>query len=245
MISLSHFNGCSAAFFDRHGGNGKSPYAERNISYGVGDDDEIVVKNRESVREALGVDRLISANQVHGDKVFCYTDQLPENEEIDGVDALMTQEKGVGLMIQQADCQAVLIHDPAKEAIAAIHCGWRGSVNGIIGKTIDRMRDCFGTLPADLRAAVSPSLGPCCAEFINWRQELPEQFLDFRTGDRYFDFWRITGMQLLEAGVPESAVTFSGICTVCSRDYFSYRRACRQGEGITGRNCSVIALRQG
>ncbi len=242
MISLNQFKGCSLAFFDRHGGQGRAPYADRNISFGVGDDEEVVRKNRESVQEALGIDFLVSARQVHGDKIFCYTGESLENGEIEGVDALLTQKRGVGLMIQQADCQAVLFHDPVKHAIAAVHCGWRGSVNGIIGKTVARMRDDFGSNPADLLAAVSPSLGPCCGEFINWEKELPGQFSKFQVGDSHFDFWRITKMQLQESGLKESAVTIAGICTVCSRDYFSYRRSRRKNGGFTGRNCSVIAL---
>ena len=236
---------CSAAFFNRHGGGGRSVFSTKNVSFGVGDEASAVRKNRELVRRSLQLDRLVSARQVHGDRIHCYLGEVPGelSGEIDGVDALITDRPGTGLMIQQADCQAVLLFDPARPAIAAIHCGWRGSVAGIIGKTIARMAECFGTDPTDLRAAVSPSLGPCCAEFIHYKDELPAAFHDFQVRDRYFDFWAISRWQLEEEGISREAITVAGICTACSPDYFSYRRACRKRDGITGRNCSVIALR--
>lgn len=237
-----HFNQCIYAFFDRHGGRGQPPFASRNVSYGVGDDDEVVRHNRELVQSSLGLERLVSARQIHGDRIFCYIGDMPKENEIDGVDALITQQRGIGLMIQQADCQAVLLHDPIHQAVGAIHCGWRGSVNGIIGKTVSAMREHFGTNPADLLAIISPSLGPCCAEFVNFRDELPKAFLRFRVSSTHFDFWQITSWQLQENGVPESAITAAKVCTACSPDYFSYRRACKETSGSTGRNCSVIAL---
>jgi YfiH family protein len=242
---LFHDPRCTSAFFDRHGGEGRSVFATKNVSFGVGDEAAVVRKNRELVRRALGLDALVSARQVHGDRVYCSSGEVSGNlsGEIDGVDALITDRPGAGLMIQQADCQAVLLFDPVRPAIAAIHCGWRGSVAGIIGKTIARMGECFGTDPADLQAAVSPSLGPCCAEFIHYKEELPTAFHAFQVRDSYFDFWAITRRQLEEGGLSRDAITVAGICTACSPDYFSYRRACRTRDGITGRNCSVIALR--
>ncbi len=236
---------CTAAFFDRHGGAGVSVFSTKNVSFGVGDEDVVVRKNRELVRRALRLSTLVSARQVHGDRVHCYSGEVSGelSGEIDGVDALITERPGAGLMIQQADCQAVLLFDPVRPAIAAIHCGWRGSVAGIIGKIIARMGECFGTDPANLQAAVSPSLGPCCAEFIHYKKELPEAFHSFQVRDSFFDFWAITRWQLEEGGVSRDAITVAGICTACSPDYFSYRRACRTRDGVTGRNCSVIALR--
>jgi polyphenol oxidase len=241
---LTEFNDsrCSHAFFNRHGGEGGSFFSTRNVSFGVGDEVFVVRKNRELVKRSLQLDYLVSAKQVHGDTVYCYSGELPEEDEVEGVDALITDRPGAGLMIQQADCQAILLFDSIRPAIGAIHCGWRGSVAGIIGKTIARMGEYFGTDPAYLRAAVSPSLGPCCAEFVNYKEELPAAFHRFQVKETYFDFWDITRWQLQECGVNKEAITVAGVCTVCNSDYFSYRRACRNRNGKTGRNCSVIAL---
>jgi polyphenol oxidase len=241
---LAEFNDprCSSAFFNRHGGKGLLPFATKNVSFGVGDDISVVRNNRELLKQSLHLDHLVSARQTHGDKIYCHSGESNDQKEIEGVDALITEHTSVGLMIQQADCQAILLFDPDRPAIGAIHCGWRGNVVGIIGKTVTRMRECFGTDPAHLLAAVSPSLGPCCGEFIHYKKELPADFYRFQVRDTYFDFWQITRWQLQECGINEKAITVSGICTVCSPDYFSYRRACRNGNRTTGRNCSVIAL---
>ena len=109
---------------------------------------------------SLGIGVLFSARQVHGNKVMLVRDRLDSDFEADGYDALVT-DQSVGLMIQQADCQAVIFYDPVKKAIGAAHVGWRGSIAGVIGETVKAMVDNFGSDPAELLAAVSPSLGPC------------------------------------------------------------------------------------
>ena len=228
--------------FDRHQGVSDAQFTSLNCSFGVGDGTENVQANRALIKEHLQIDRLVSARQVHGDQIF-KVEIIPERDkEIDGVDGLMTDKQGVGLMIQHADCQAVLLHDPVRSVIAAIHCGWQGSVVGILGKTIQQMRSCYGSQPQDITAAISPSLGPCCSEFINHRQELPASFLAFQTQTNYFDFWQISKAQLTEAGLLPENITIAAICTSCTPDYYSYRRARRRGDGITGRNGSIIAL---
>jgi polyphenol oxidase len=232
----------SSAFFNRYGGTGSPPFDTNNISYGVGDEIGTVEKNRELVKRSLQLERLVSARQVHGDSVYVSSSDLYRDTEIDAVDALLTKVPGVGLMIQQADCQAILLFDPVRPAIGAIHCGWRGNVAGIIGKTVEKMGECFGSAPAHLRVLVSPSLGPCCGEFVNYKKELPMAFHGFQVQENYFDFWQITRWQLQECGIREQAITIAGVCTVCSPEYFSYRRACREGNGKTGRQCTVIAL---
>lgn len=233
---------CRYRMFTRHGGASGEPYASLNIGVYVGDQPEAVATNRQLVREAMGIPALLSARQVHGQGVYCLTEPLGGDLEVDGFDALVTNLAGVGLTIQQADCQAVLLFDPRREVIAAIHCGWRGSVMQIVPQVVEVMARNYGTIAADLQAVVSPSLGPCCAEFVNFRSELPADFQQFMVRDNYFDFWRITRAQLTEVGVTEAHIRTDGHCTCCSDDYFSYRRTTRQGGGQTGRNCSVIAL---
>lgn len=233
---------CRFGMFSRRGGVSGGPYASLNVGAYVGDQSEAVATNRKIVREAMQIPALLSARQVHGQRVYCHTEALGEDLEVDGFDALVTNIAGVGLTIQQADCQAVLLFDPRREVIAAIHCGWRGSVLRIVPQVLEVMARNYGTQAADLQAFISPSLGPCCAEFINFRSELPADFQEFMVRDNYFDFWKITRAQLTAAGVAERHIQTAGHCTCCSDDYFSYRRATRQGIEQTGRNCSVIAL---
>ncbi|MBA3005136.1 MAG: peptidoglycan editing factor PgeF [Proteobacteria bacterium] len=230
------------ATFNRHHGVSEAPFFSLNGSFGVGDCAENVQVNRNRMKQSLGINRLVSARQVHGEQIFRVEEMPDSDQEIDGIDALMTNKRGVGLMIQHADCQAVLLHDPVQSAIAAVHCGWRGSVIGIINKTVQTMRSCYQSDPEDIVASISPSLGPCCAEFINHRQELPASFQAFQTRSNYFDFWQISRSQLMEAGLQLDNIQIAGICTACSQDFFSYRRAKRKEKGITGRNCSIISL---
>ncbi|MGB3211210.1 MAG: peptidoglycan editing factor PgeF [Desulforhopalus sp.] len=233
---------CRVRLFDRHGGVSRELYQSLNVGDNVGDEKEAVLENRLRVRTLSTAARLLSAKQVHGTGIYCLTEPLTEDREVDGVDGLITDLPDVGLMIQQADCQAVLFFDPVREVIAAVHCGWRGSVQGILARVITVMAKNYGTVPADLHGVISPSLGPCCAEFVNYREELPREFRQFMVRDNYFDFWRISRYQLMSAGMSEQRIRTSGICTCCSDEYFSYRRATRMSQGVTGRNCSVITL---
>ncbi len=233
---------CRYGMFSRRGGVSGAPYNSLNVGAYVGDQSEAVATNRQIVREAMQIPALLSARQVHGQRVYCLTEALWEDLEVDGFDALVTNIAGVGLTIQQADCQAVLLFDPRRKVIAAIHCGWRGSVLRIVPQVVEVMARNYGTQAADLQAFISPSLGPCCAEFVNFRSELPADFQEFMVRDNYFDFWKITQAQLTATGVAEPHIRTTGHCTCCSDDYFSYRRATRQGIEQTGRNCSVIAL---
>ncbi len=227
---------------DRHGGVSASPYRSLNLSYGVGDDPACVAGNRERVKRHGLFSFLLSARQVHGDTIFAADEPLVQDMEVEGYDALMTSIPGIGLMIQQADCQAVTLYDPVQSAIAAVHCGWKGSVCNILGKTVEAMQVRYNTTPATLEVFISPSLGPCCAEFVNHATELPPSFLAFQVQENYFDFWQISRKQLMQAGVAPENIIISGCCTSCSSAYFSYRRACRQGDGRTGRSATVIGL---
>ncbi|MEW6594956.1 MAG: peptidoglycan editing factor PgeF [Thermodesulfobacteriota bacterium] len=229
--------GVTGSAVSRAGGVSPAPYGPLNLSFGVGDAEANVRENRQRLKVELGISVLASARQVHGDAVWVIDHPLAQDTEERGYDALVTDQPGLGLLIQQADCQAVLLHDPVRRVVAAIHAGWRGSVAGIIGKTIRTMTERFNTVPADLAAAISPSLGPCCAEFVNYLTELPESFHGYQVAPNHFDFWAISRDQLHQAGVREERIETARICTRCCPDYFSFRR-----ERVTGRFGSVIML---
>jgi YfiH family protein len=223
--------------FGRRGGVSRPPYDSLNVSFGVGDDPDLVRANRALLKQALTITTLVSARQVHGDRVLVVDAGPAEDIEADGYDALITKGRA-GLMIQQADCQAVIIHDPATPALGLAHAGWRGSVADIVGITVRAMTAAFGSTPAQLLAAISPALGPCCAEFVNYRQELPSWMHEFQVRPNYFDFPAITVQQLLAAGLRRENISKAGVCTRCNSAYYSYRRS-----RITGRFATVAALR--
>jgi len=227
----------------RHGGVSLPPYESLNVAWNNGDDAAAVRENLSRVRESLGARFLASSLQVHGDTIQVLERGPLENADSDAFlirapsgDALVTSVEDLGLMIKIADCQAVFLVDPERKVVANVHCGWRGSVQNVAGKTVALMRKRYESRPESLLAAVSPSLGPCCAEFRNYRDELPPVFWEYQVKPTYFDFWEITRRQLMEAGLRPDHIEIAGRCTVCHKvDYFSYR-----GEKITGRMAAVI-----
>ncbi|MFO7761103.1 MAG: polyphenol oxidase family protein [Thermodesulfobacteriota bacterium] len=230
---------CSLIYgiFNRYGGVSPLPYDSLNLSFNAGDHPDNVRANRHKVKEALAVDTLVSIGQVHGSEILVIGDEPEEDMEIKGYDALITNVVGIALMIQLADCQSIMVLDPVKKVVANIHCGWRGNVTDIIGKTINKITGCFRSQPSDLLVLISPSLGPCCAEFRNWRQEFPPAFYNYQVRPDYFDLWAISRDQLCRAGVKLQNIHCSSICTKCNSEWFSYRR-----EGETGRFGTLIGL---
>jgi YfiH family protein len=223
--------------FSRHGGVSQGTFGTLNLGVGTPDNPEHVKTNRALIQKAIRLDRIVYPHQNHGVNVHRVTaknlDQMPQ------ADALYTTEKNIGLAATHADCQAIILYDPVHEAVAIAHAGWRGSAQNIVGRLIDTLQRELGTQPHNLVACVSPSLGPDHAEFKNYKQELPREFWDFQKKPYHFDFWQITRMQLVQAGVLDKNIETADICTYChSTDYFSHRR-----EKDTGRNATIVALR--
>lgn len=225
--------------FTRHGGVSPPPWNSQNVSFGLGDSPEHVRANRERIKKKLGCVLLVSAGQVHGSDVYVVKEKPEDDIIVNGFDALITDIGGIGLMIQQADCQAVMLFDPEKKAVGIAHVGWRGTVLNIIAKTVSAMKHSFTTESGDLKAAISPSLGPCCAEFVNYHSELPESLHAYQVQPNYFDFWAISRDQLCAAGVRSESIHVAEVCTCCSQDYFSYRR-----DRETGRFASAVGIRE-
>jgi len=226
------------AVFNRHGGISPPPWNSNNVSFGIGDTPGNVYTNRDQIKKYLGFRHLISARQIHGSRVYIVKEEPQNDLEVEGCDGLITTIQGIGLMIQQADCQAVFLFDPTSKAIGLAHVGWRGTVADIIGKTIYAMSKAFSTEAVNIKAIVSPSLGPCCAEFINYRKELPAALHAYQVRPNYFDFWAISRDQLCTAGVSPENIQVAEICTCCNQDFFSFRR-----ERETGRFASVGGIK--
>jgi len=246
--------------FTRLGGQSAGPFASLNVSPSTGDSREIIEKNRQLVADALGGGPAVYLNQIHSNKVLVLrrnTDEQPQgtttsaiqasingqtadfnNYSLHTADAMVTDIPDLALVIQVADCQPVLLLDPVKKVVANIHSGWRGSIQNIIGRTVDTMVDNFGVDPGTILAGIGPSLGPCCSEFVNYAWEIPEHLWKYKDGKNNFDFWRLSVDQLTERGLKPENITLAGICTRCTADtFFSYR-----DNNTTGRFAAVIKL---
>lgn len=226
--------------FTRRGGVSLPPYDSLNLSFSVGDQPARVQVNRQRVREVLQVSELLSVGQVHGTRALILASrQPPAIQELLGIDILITDIPGLSLLVKQADCQAVLLYDPEHRVIANVHCGWRGNVANVLGQAVRLLQETFDSRPETLHAAISPSLGPCCAEFIHYRREFPEAFWAYQVRPHFFDLWRLSQDQLQAAGVRPEHIQVAGLCNRCRADeFFSFRR-----DPCTGRSGTVIALR--
>ena len=234
FTNMADLPGFVHGIFTRLGGVSKAPFDALNVGLGLGDQPDAVSVNRCRVTACLGVDQLLFINQVHGDRILVVRDRygkMEDGREHASGDAMITDVPGICLAIQVADCQAVVRYDPERCVVANIHSGWRGSTINIIGRTVETMIAEFGCDPVSLLAGVSPSLGPCCAEFVNYRQEIPEKFWPHKVSENHFDFWTNSHDQMVKAGIPHANIEITGCCTRCNRErFFSYR-----AERVTGR----------
>lgn len=237
--------------FTRLGGVSRPPFDSLNVGFSTGDAPSAVRENRSRILSWLGLSRAVFLNQVHGTEILV----LDGNDTIDSnlywesgcsgsgtllaADAVVTNLAQTALVIQVADCQAVMLADPVKNVIANVHSGWRGSIKNIIGRCVDVMIQRFGCNPLQILAGISPSLGPCCAQFIHYRKEIPEPLWRYKLPDQeYFDFWRMSVDQLREKGLELKHISNMSECTRCRTDlFFSYRQALN-----TGRFACTIGL---
>jgi len=224
----------------RDGGVSDGPLASLNLGLAVGDKPSNIEENYRRVCEAIGVpmDKLCIAIQEHTDKVLRVNDGGGFEHPYKGVDGFVTNVPGIPLMVRFADCQGILLFDPVKRVIGAVHSGWRGNAQDIIGEAVRKMVDEYECNPADILAGVSPSLGPCCAEFSDPLTELPEHMHKYIDGT-HVDLWECASDQLKNAGVLSEHIEIARECTVCNREkYFSFRG----GKKITGHMGGVIQL---
>ncbi|MBN2306848.1 polyphenol oxidase family protein [Candidatus Peregrinibacteria bacterium] len=171
--------------------------------------------------DAFSMKDAVMADQVHGDFIM-EVNEKPD--ELPQCDAFITRQKELPIMVKVADCQGIILYDPTTHSAAAVHSGWRSSCLNILGKAVKRMQDFFGSSPTDLVAAISPSLGPCCAEFSDPKIELPAFCYPFIRDNNHVDFWGLSMSQLQAAGIPPSQIECAGQCTKCQPGFLSHRK---------------------
>lgn len=178
----------------------------------------------------------VSAKQIHSNTVLLADAQSAYLGE---GDAIVTPSPRVRIGVRTADCVPILIADKRQRIVAAVHAGWRGTAAGIATATVDKMRQDFQSDPADLVAALGPSIAYCCFEV---GPEVAARFKDWRTnGDStHVDLVNVTYRQLLKAGVNSGHIDISGLCTACTPgEFHSYRR----DRDAAGRMVAAIAIR--
>jgi YfiH family protein len=241
--------GLAHGFTTRHGGVSRPPFDSLNLSSGRGDAPGFVRENRERVRVALGLTSLVFARQVHGHTVL-RVDAAPRRVVVVGeADGLVTDRPGVGLVAQAADCAPVLLFDPDRPAVAAVHAGWRGAAQNIVGEAVATLGAEFGSRSERLRAAIGPAIS---AARYRVGSEVLEVFRGVLgeldpgivgppdpEGGATLDVAGVLRRQLTAAGVAETHIERVPGCTYDDPRFFSSRKA---GGARFGGQGGVIGL---
>lgn len=229
--------GVTAFSTTRQGGFSQGAFGQFNINPYCGDSEEAVGRNRQLLCQLLGIcdDRLLLPHQVHLTGMAVVDQALLSHpaEALEGMDALMTDVAGVCIGVSTADCIPVLLFDRAHRAVCAIHAGWRGTVQRIVGKAVGQMSAVYATRPADLFAQIGPGIS---LDSFEVGDEVYEAFASqafsmdtisrrYGTGKWHIDLPLCNRQQLLSAGVPATHIAVSPVCTFRQCDtYFSARR---------------------
>jgi YfiH family protein len=223
----------------RHGGESKGSYGSMNINSYCGDTPQAIAANRRLLAVELNVkeEHIVVPHQVHdvvckeiADGFF----NLPPSEQtdfLDGVDAVMTQCRDLCIGVSTADCIPVLLYDKRNRAVAAVHAGWRGTVRYIVHKSVEAMKQAFGTLPENIMAVIGPGI---TLRNFEVGQEVYDAFAasghDMNAIAEKYEKWHLNlplanRLQLECAGVQPANITMTDVCTYdATDDYFSARR---------------------
>ncbi len=252
FCNISHF------ISTRPGGASQGEYASFNLGAWCGDDPEAVQQHRRVLCKLTGMrhDRLLVPFQTHGckaaviDASFLSRSQQEQEACLHGIDALITNQPDVTVAVSTADCVPLLLYAPDKGIVAAIHAGWRGTVQQIAGKTVSLIIRDFHCDPHQLIAGIGPSISP---EAFEVGEEVGEAFheagidlseISYRhpqSGKRHINLWEANRLQLLSVGLLPAHIEVAGICTFNHPNlFFSARR-----QGInSGRMLTGIGIRE-
>lgn len=218
-----------------------------NLGYTVGDNPQNVTRNVHILGKALDFkdSKIVFPKQTHSANIGIVHS---EKDIFPDTDALITNIPGVCIAVRTADCVPVLLYDPIQKAIAAIHSGWKGTVQKIAKKTIQLMKQEYGSNPADLIAGIGPSIGP---EVYEVGQDVIERFQKEFEFDTLFapkqnsdkallNLWIANEQILIEAGIPKDHIEIAEMCTYSNSELFYSAR--RDGQK-SGRLATGIMLR--
>lgn len=234
----------------RYGGISEGNYAAFNVNHYCGDQLAHIVENRRLLCKVLDIDEshLIYPHQTHHTEVRVVDSDLlslssdERLRQLEGVDAVVTDLKGVCIAVSTADCIPVLLYDEAHHAVAAIHAGWRGTVARIVEKTVATMQRVYQTNPDQLKAVIGPGISlknfevgdEVYEEFE--KNDFPMYIIATRLPKWHIDLPACNCQQLEHTGVKKENIHMSDICTYDHVDtFFSARRlGINSGRILTG-----------
>lgn len=245
-------------FSTRLGGVSEGCFSSLNLSFDRGDDRAAVEENFRRMGEALGVrcEDMVLSQQTHTTNIRIVTDGdrgkgITRERDYTDIDGLITNVPGICLVTTYADCVPLYFLDPVKKVIALSHSGWRGTVGKIGKKTVELMHDNFGSDPADILAAVGPSVCQDCYEVsadvtdrfkeVFDRSAWDELFYEKPDGKYQLDLWKANEKIFLEAGIREDHIAVTNVCTHCNSGILYSHRAMGDERGNL---CAFLALKQ-
>lgn len=242
-------------FSSRSGGYSKGCFSSLNMGLINGDNPADVQQNRLLFADALGItpEHVVCGYQVHSTNIarvgreemgrgfFDASEALPET------DGLVTNQRGIALMTMYADCVPVLFYEPELHVIGVCHCGWKGTVGKIAAGMADIMATEYNCDRKQILAAIGPSISRAAYEVDLPVLEQFRQAFDFAdqlitpvdAAHGKVDLWEANRLQLLEAGLQDSNIDVSGLCTCQNHQIFFSHRA---DHGKTGRNAAMIMM---
>tara|TARA_B100000963_G_scaffold355124_1_gene372808 strand:+ start:4384 stop:5142 length:759 start_codon:yes stop_codon:yes gene_type:complete len=246
---LKKINKINHCFFSRKNGHSKGIYKSLNCGLGSKDERKKVVKNLRYVSKKIGVDfnNLILMNQTHSNKVINIKKHYSRKQKLN-CDALITQVKGLALGVLTADCVPIIVCDKKNNVIACIHAGWRGAFNGIIEKTIKKIKKL--KRKNNLVACIGPCIGKKSYEvdrdfykkFFKQNRVNKVFFANKNKNKYFFNIRNYIEAKLIKLGV--SKIDHIDFDTFQKKDhFFSYRRSRKMGQRDYGRCISVICLK--
>ena len=246
-------------FSTRLGGVSEGCWASMNLSFERGDRPEAVMENFRRIGAELGVrgEDMVLSQQTHTANVRVVTGAdrgkgITRERDYTDVDGLITNEPGICLVTSFADCVPLYFVDPVKKAIGLSHSGWRGTVGKIGKRTVEMMGESFGSDPADILAAVGPSVCMDCYEVSGdviekFRQVFdeklwPELFYEKENGKCQLDLWKANELIFLESGILPEHMAVTNLCTHCNSEILYSHRAAGDKRGNL---CAFLALKEG
>ncbi len=226
--------GVRHGFFNRRGGSSKPPFDSLNVKTDLGDEEEKVLENRQLILTSISAEKLVYSNDLPHKSDYLWVES--EQQTDPAVDALATEQHGLAIGLGVADCLPVIISDG--RIVAVIHAGWKGTLAGIVDKTVN---DLVQNHEFNVEIAVA-ALGPCiCTTHLEVEGEAAKNFREHSgqevNGSKFnVDLVKLNSLQLANNGVKN--IDNLGICALESEEFFSYRR----DHGNTGRNMAIALL---
>lgn len=245
--SLSEINFINHAFSTRLGGVSAGEFTSMNMAFNRGDNPENVTENYKRICKSAGFDfdSLTASAQDHNTFVRAVTSEnkgvgIYKPRDLQSVDALITNEKGVTLVTYYADCTPLFFVDTKQKAIGLAHAGWRGTVGRIGEKVVNKMTELYGTNPTDIVAAIGPAISVCCYEvdkpcadnFYALSDLDSSRFVFPKENGKYMiDLLETNRQILVAAGVKNENITVSDVCTNCNSELLWSHRATKGKRG--------------